>query len=113
MSLVRAGLGSDRRSSILGLWAASAGPKTPPTSGPLRGPPAGGVLGPAEAAQTPKIDDFRSAPRPALTKDTLRLGTHIRRSDGCGNTQLGTVCEAWQHLEDEEARKVWQQVEDW
>ncbi len=39
---------------------------------------------PAEAALTPKIDDFRSAPRPALTKDTLCLRTHIRRSENVG-----------------------------
>ncbi len=57
------------------------GPKTPPTGGPLRDPPVGWVWGPAEAAQTPK--------EKALTKDTLRLGTHIRRSEnGAASTTL-------------------------
>ena len=52
-----------------------------------------GFLGPAEAAQTPNFVNFRSAPSPALTKDTLRLGTHIRRlpnpckSEGFGRRQ--------------------------
>ncbi len=36
----------------------------------------GGLLGPAEAAETPKIVDVRPSPRPTRTKDTLCLGTH-------------------------------------
>ncbi len=41
-----------------------------------------------------QIDDFQSAPKPALTKDTQRLGTQIRGSDkgagieGPGNRKL-------------------------
>ncbi len=80
-SLVGAGLGADWKSLILGVWAAQAGPNTRPTGGPLGGPPIGGVFGLAGAAQTPKIGDFRLAPKPAPTKDTQRLGTQIRCSD--------------------------------
>ena len=73
-------------------FPAKTGSKTPPASGPL----VGGGLELAKAAQTPKIDDSRSAPRPILTKDTLRIRTHIRRSDSSTSGPwaglLGLVC---------------------
>ncbi len=103
MSLVRAGLGAYRKSPIE-VWAVLAGPKTPQTGGPRSGPPVGGVLGPAEAAQTRKVDDFRSAPGPSLTEDTVSLGTHIRRSvshgPGQGNRSEGlSSCKPWAKLQ--------------
>ncbi len=68
-------LGVDRKSSFWGVWAAPVGP--PPRSGSS----VGGLVVPAGAAQTPKVDDFRSTPKPAPTKDTQRLSTQIRGSD--------------------------------
>ena len=53
-------LWADRQSSIFGVWAASAAPKTIPRGWGRSPPPFGMVFGAAGAAQTPKIDDFRS-----------------------------------------------------
>jgi hypothetical protein len=51
------GFWAGRASSISGIWAAPAAPKTMPKGGELRPPPFGMVLGAAGAAQTPEIGD--------------------------------------------------------
>ena len=50
----------DRKSVILGVWAAPGAPETLPKGGGLRPPPFARVAGAAGASQTPKMADFRS-----------------------------------------------------
>ncbi len=58
------GLGADRKSLILGVWAAPAGWKTHPTGGPLRGRLVGLIFLAGWGRPEPTIDDLRSAPNP-------------------------------------------------
>ncbi len=50
----------DRKSAILGVWAAPGAPETIPLGGWLRPPPFGRVSGARGATQTPKMTEFRS-----------------------------------------------------
>jgi hypothetical protein len=50
----------DRRSVILGVWAAPGAPEPLPKGGGLRPPPLAGVSEAPKAAQSPKITDFLS-----------------------------------------------------
>ena len=52
---------TDRKSSILGVWAAPGGREAFQKDGGLRPPPFWKFSRPPGAAQTPQIDDFRSA----------------------------------------------------
>ncbi len=64
------GFWAGRESSISGVWAASAAPKTIPKGG--------GVA--AGAAQTPKINDLRPAQKPCITNpsvDSIRIRSEI------------------------------------
>jgi hypothetical protein len=54
------GLGSDRKLTMFGVWAAPACWKIHPIGVPLHGPAVGGIFRPAGAAQTSTLDDFRS-----------------------------------------------------
>jgi hypothetical protein len=49
----------DRKSIILGVWAAPGAPETLAKGGGLRPPPVGKVSGAPGAAQTPKMTDFK------------------------------------------------------
>jgi hypothetical protein len=50
----------DRKSVILGVWAAPGAPETLPKGRGRSPPPSGMVSGAPGAAQTPKMTDFRS-----------------------------------------------------
>jgi len=56
----------DRKSLILGVWAAPAAQKTIPNGGGFRPPPFGRVVGVAGAAQSPNTDERRSTKKPCV-----------------------------------------------
>ncbi len=66
-----AGFGAGWKSSILGVWATPAAPKTIPEGGVLRPPPFGLVVGAAGAAQTQQIADFWPAQKQCIKNPSV------------------------------------------
>ncbi len=65
------GFWAGQKSSILGVWAALAAPKTIPKGGGLRPLPFGMVCWAAGAAHTPKIEDLRPAQKPCIKNPSI------------------------------------------
>ncbi len=65
------GFWAGRTSSVFGVWAAAAAPKTRPKGGGLRPPTFGMVCGAAGAVQTPKVGDFRPAQKPCIENPSV------------------------------------------
>ncbi len=65
--------GAGLKSSIFGVLAAPAVRKPFPTDRPLRGPPVGRGFRAAGFASTPKVDDFRPAPKHCIRNPSVRF----------------------------------------
>ena len=74
---------TDRKSSILGVWAAPGGRDSFQKDGGLRPPPFCKVSRPPGAAQTPKIDDLRSVKKSYIK--TLGVSTDKTSSSSEGS----------------------------
>ncbi len=85
------GVWAGRKSSIFGVWAAPAAPKTIPKGGGLRPPPFGMVFGASGAAQTPNIDDSRPAQKPCIKNPTVKSVQQPRYVVPCGTAWEASV----------------------
>ena len=84
--------GAGKKSPICVVWAAPAAPKPISKGGGRSPPPSGMVFGAAGAAQTPKIDAFRLAPK--TCKNPSTYGSHCDGLAPAPNPQVAQTLDS-------------------
>ena len=97
----------DRKSAILGVWAAPGAPETLPKGGGLRPPPFGRVSGALGAAQTPNMADLRPFTKFEITSQSAASVMQCSSARGvpCDNRASGKQFEIDDDLQNKKLRR--------